>query len=146
MKKLFLTLFLSAVTALATAQEAPAPKWLSKVQKSIISVIAYDKDKKMIHEGVGYVISADGVAVADYSLFRDAYSAVAVDASGNQSEVERILGADDLYNIIRFRIASKKTTPLTLASSTSTNRGADVLAIGYYGKSKVIGVRRKAGG
>ena len=52
MKKLFLTLFLSAVTALATAQEAPAPKWLSKVQKSIVSVIAYDKDKKMIHEGV----------------------------------------------------------------------------------------------
>lgn len=137
MKKLFLTLFLSAVTALATAQEAPAPKWLSKVQKSIVSVISYDKDKKMIHEGVGYVISADGVAVADYSLFRDAYSAVAVDASGNQSEVERILGADDLYNIIRFRIASKKNTPLTLASSTSTNRGADVFAIGYYGKSKV---------
>ena len=111
MKKLLITIALMAVAVMAYGQEAPAPKWLSKVQKSIVSVITYDKNREKLHEGCGFVVSTDGAVISTYSTFKEAYSAVAVDASGNKFDVERILGADDLYGLVRFRIANKKTTP-----------------------------------
>ena len=123
----------------AQAQEAPTPKWFSKAQKSIVSIIAYDKKREKIHEGPGYIITADAVAISDYAIFKDAYSAVAVDNSGNQYEVERILGADNAYGLVKYRLAAKKTTPLIIASSTAANRGADVYAVGYTkGKVNVL--------
>lgn len=129
-RRFLFLVFALMMPLIATAQEAPAPKWLQKGQKSVMSVISYDKDKVMIHEGVGYVISPDGILIGDYGIFMDAYSAVAVDNSGKKYNVERILGADNSYGLIKFVIDNKKTTPLKIASSTSTNRGAEIYAIG----------------
>ena len=139
MKKLFMTIALMAVAMILYGQEAPAPKWLSKAQKSIVSVITYDKNREKLHEGCGFVVSTDGAVISTYNTFKEAYSGVVVDASGNKYDVERILGADDLYGLVRFRISNKKTTPVTFASATASNRGMDVLAIGYTkGKVNVV--------
>ncbi|MBQ7683101.1 MAG: TonB-dependent receptor, partial [Bacteroidaceae bacterium] len=139
MKKFLITLVLTAVTLSVWGQEAPAPKWLSKAQKSILSVITYDQNREKLNEGCGFVVSSDGAVISTYNTFKEAYSAVVVDASGNKYDVERILGADDVYGLVRFRISNKKTTPLTIASSTASNRGMDVLAIGYTkGKVNVV--------
>ena len=64
------------------AQEAPTAGWMNKIQKSIVSLNSYDKDMNLLHSGTAFYISSDGVAVADYNLLRDAYSAVVVDQSG----------------------------------------------------------------
>ena len=93
MKRILFTCILAFSVVCAWAQSAP--KWTKKVQKSIVSVLAYGKDGKLLHSGTGFYIDARGTAVADYSIFRDAYSASVVDASGNKSNVCRILGADD---------------------------------------------------
>lgn len=139
MRKLFLTFALLATALVAYSQEAPAPKWLSKVQKSVFTIITYDQNREKLREGCGFVVSADGALVSTYSTLKEAYSAVAVDAAGNKYDVERILGADDLYGLVRFRIANKKTTPLSFASATASNRGMEVLAIGYTkGKVNVV--------
>ena len=139
MKKFLITLVLTAMTLSVSGQEAPAPKWLSKAQKSILSVITYDQNREKLNEGCGFVVSSDGAVISTYNTFKEAYSAVVVDASGNKYDVERILGADDVYGLVRFRISNKKTTPLTIASSTASNRGMDVLAIGYTkGKVNVV--------
>lgn len=139
MKKLFMTIALMAVAVMAYGQEAPAPKWLSKAQKSIVSVITYDKNREKLHEGCGFIVSTDGAVISTYNTFKEAYSGVVADAGGNKYDVERILGANDLYGLVRFRISNKKTTPVTFASSTASNRGMDVLAIGYTkGKVNVV--------
>lgn len=132
MKRLFFILISFLLPFLAFAQEAPAPGWLKNAQKSIVSVIAYDKNKEMIHEGVGFIISEDGMVVSDYATFKDVYSAVVIDNKGKKFEVERIYGADDAYGLVKFSIDNHKTTPIKLASSTAVNRGAEVLAIGYF--------------
>ena len=66
------------------AQMAAAPSWAAKAQKSIVSVIAYDKDHQMLHSGTGFYISSDGIAIADYAIFNGAYDAIVVDINGNQ--------------------------------------------------------------
>lgn len=101
------------------AQEAPTAGWMNKIQKSIVSLNSYDKDMNLLHSGTAFYISSDGVAVADYNLLRDAYSAVVVDQSGDKSEVVRILGADDIYGLVKFKTNARKATPLKLSSSFS---------------------------
>ena len=139
MRKILLTIAVMTLAMTMSGQEAPAPKWLSKAQKSIVSVITYDQNREKLNEGCGFVVSTDGALISTYSTFKDAYSAVVVDASGAKYDVERILGADDVYGLVRFRISNKKTTPVSFASATASNRGMDVLAIGYTkGKVNVV--------
>ena len=114
MKRILFTCILAFSVVCAWAQSAP--KWTKKVQKSIVSVLAYGKDGKLLHSGTGFYIDANGTAVADYSILRDAYSASVVDASGNKSNVVRILGADDTYGLVRFTTDAKKPVPLAIAT------------------------------
>lgn len=103
MKKTILTLFVCILAGMGYAQ----PKFAAKVRKGIVSVNTYDKQGDLLHQGMGIYVGANGEAVADYRVFKGAYKAVAVDASGKQEEVECILGADDTYSMVRFRVKTK---------------------------------------
>lgn len=136
-KRTFIKVLAFALISIATplfshinAQQAAAPKWVSKAQKSIVSVVTYDKEGNMLHSGTGFYIASNGIAMADYGLFKGAYSAVVVDMNGEKSNVERILGADDTYALVRFKTANKKATPLSIAASTPS-RDAMVFAVNF---------------
>ncbi len=119
----------------ADAQEAAVPKWGSKVQKGIISVVSYDKDGNPLKSGTGFYVTADGVAIADYEIFYGAYSAIVEDMSGKKNKVERILGANDTYSLVRFKVDTEKTVALECASSKA-QEGA-VLFTMMYSKDKI---------
>lgn len=68
MKKKYLVLFVLCLLAQWTM--AQAPKWVEKAKKAVFSVITYDKDDKILNTGNGFV-SEDGVALSDYSLFKE---------------------------------------------------------------------------
>lgn len=139
MKKFILSLIISLAAVGMSAQEAPAPKWVSKAQKSVYSVLTYNDKNELLHEGTGFAVTDNGVLISDYDTFKGAYSGVAVDASGTKHKVERILGANDLYGLVRFKIAQAKTSPLTLAGAQSAQAGSTVYALGYTkGKVNVV--------
>lgn len=131
MKKAIISILtLLCITVNALAQGTKALGWASKVQKSIVSVLAYDKDKNLLHSGTGIYISDKGEAIADYAIMRDAYSAVVVDAAGNKSNVTRILGADDTYALVKFQVDTKKVVAAAKASSAAT-KGASIFSFLY---------------
>lgn len=101
----------------ASAQQAPAPKFAAKVQKAIVSVNTYDKDGKQIGTGTAFFIGKDGEAIADYQLFRGASKAVVIDQKGTSSEVDCILGADETYSVVRFKVNTSKNAFLSLTSN-----------------------------
>ena len=107
MKKYLLTLLVFTFSAIAFAQLQPAPKFAAKAQKAIVSVNTYDKKGDLMKSGVAFYIGPNGEAIADYALFKGASKAIVVDADGKQNEVECILGADDTYSIVRFRVNVK---------------------------------------
>lgn len=119
------------------------PKWGSKAMKSIVEVLTYDKDGNLKSQGTGFYISSDGVALADYALFKDAYSAVVVDVNGEKNDVKWILGADDTYSMVKFKVATagssskKKESPAALPMAESAaSEGAMVFTL-KYSKEKV---------
>lgn len=119
MKRLSL-LLISIIFAVGHVVSKP-PKWYKKATKAQITVITYDKDGNILKSGSGFFISADGCAVADYSLFEKAYKAKAVTADGKECDVTTIEGANSLYDVVKFKVATKKSTPyLTIANHKGT--------------------------
>lgn len=143
MKRIFFIALLAMSSLMLQAQEAAVPKWGSKAMKSIVEVLTYDKDGNLKSQGTGFYISSDGVALADYALFKDAYSAVVVDVNGEKNDVKWILGADDTYSVVKFKVATagssskKKEMPAALPMAESAaSEGAMVFTL-KYSKEKV---------
>ena len=114
MKKALWMIVCCLIAQLASAQ---APKWAEKAKKAVFSVITYDKENKIKGTGNGFYIDLQGTALSDYSLFENAQRAVVINADGKQLDVMRILGANSMYDIVKFQTPSeKKQVALTLAN------------------------------
>mgnify|MGYP001198467871 FL=1 len=114
MKRILTTcLFCLLMTTFAYAQ---GPKWVSKAGKSVITVTTFDKEGALLKTGNGFFISEDGVAVSDFSLFKGAYKAIAINTDGRELAVESILGADDTYDIVKFRVDTSNSKKIQVAA------------------------------
>ena len=96
------------------------PKWVEKAKRAVFSVVTYDKEGKMMNTGNGFFVSDDGVALSDYSLFRGAARAEIISVEGKKMPVSVILGADDMYDVIKFQVAitGKKVHALDVAATS----------------------------
>ena len=114
MKKALWIIVCCLIAQLASAQ---APKWAEKAKKAVFSVVTYDNENKIKGTGNGFYIDLQGTALSDYSLFENAQRAVVINADGKQLDVMRILGANSMYDIVKFQTPSeKKQVALTLAN------------------------------
>ena len=110
-------LLLACAMAFLGGKAQNLPKWASKAHKAVFSIITYDKDNKILNTGNGFYIDENGTAVSDYSLFEGAQRAVVVTADGKELPVTYILGADDMYDVVKFQTeVNKKAYPLEPAS------------------------------
>ena len=128
-KKLLLMLTLCLLAQWSVAQ---APKWVDKAKRAVFSVVTYDQNDKILNTGNGFFVTEDGVALSDYTLFKGARRAVVMSSDGAQMPVEAIMGADDMYDVVKFRVGipGKKVTALTLAA-VAPAAGADVYLLPY---------------
>lgn len=128
-KNLFLTLILCLLAQWSVAQ---APKWVEKAKRAVFSVITYDQNDKILNTGNGFFVTEDGIALSDYALFKGAQRAVVINSEGVKMPVEVILGANDLYDVVKFRVAisGKKVSALTV-SATAPAIGASVYLLPY---------------
>lgn len=111
---------------------AQNPKWVEKAKRSVFSIVTYDKDDKIQSSGNGFFVTEDGVALSDYSLFKDAQRAVIIDSKGEKMPVECILGANDMYDIIKFRVGiTVKKVPALQVSALAPAVGTDVYVLPY---------------
>ena len=96
---------------------AQAPKWVEKAKHAVFSVVTYDKNDQILNTGNGFFVTEDGVALSDYTLFKGAQRAVIIDNEGRQMPVLNIMGADDMYDVVKFRVGiEKKVTALPIAT------------------------------
>lgn len=111
---------------------AQTPKWVEKAKRAVFSVITYDKNDKMLNTGNGFFVSEDGLALSDYSLFKGAERAVVITAEGKQMPVSLILGANDMYDVIKFRVGiTEKKVPALVVATTAPAVGSSVWMLPY---------------
>lgn len=115
MKKTTLIISCLLVTLGCFAEELP--KSLKNVRKAVFSVITYDKEGNILHNGNGVFIDANGCAISDFTLFKGAAKVITIDAEGIQRPVKWILGADLMYDGVKFQVEpDKKISFLPLAT------------------------------
>ena len=95
------------------------PSWVKKASKSVFTVKTFSKDGSLIGSTNGFFIGTNGEAISNFSPFKGASRAVVIDASGKEMTVDCILGANDMYDIVKFRVNASKSQPLTVASNIS---------------------------
>lgn len=119
------TLLIVTCVCLAQLVSAQTPKWAANAKKAIFSIVTYDKDNNIKATGNGFYIDNQGTALSDYSLFEDATRAVIINANGKQQPVEAILGANSMYDVVKFRTpVDKKQVSLKVASQPLKNGDA----------------------
>ena len=111
-------LFAACVCCMANAQP---DKWVKKASKAVFTLKTFNADGSLIGSGNGFFITADGVAVSSYTPFRGAAKAVVIDAMGKEYEVKSIIGANDVYDIAKFRVDATKCQTLRTAPAAVEN-------------------------
>ena len=120
------------------------PGWVKKATKSVFTVKTFSADGSLIGSSNGFFTGTDGEAISNFTPFKGASRAVIIDAAGKEMPVSTIMGANDMYDVVKFRVAANKTQPLTIATETAPT-GSTVWLLPYR-ETKVIksGVVRKA--
>lgn len=108
MKKVLLILACCMTAQLSHAQVTP--KWADKAKKAVFSVVTYDKDNKIKNTGNGFYINENGTALSDYTLFEGAERAVIINADSKELPVLHILGANSMYDVVKFTTETDKKT------------------------------------
>ena len=107
MKRIVLLLVVCSQSLLVFSQKN-APKWADKARKSVITVTTYGKDGNKLSSGTAFYVSESGEALAAYDLFKGAEKAIIQDIDGKELPVTAVLGADELYDVIKFQVETPK--------------------------------------
>ena len=139
MKKKILLILLGVMPLVAMAQ----PSWVKKATKSVFTLKTFAEDGSLIGSSNGFFTSDKGDAISNYTPFKGASRAVVIDASGKELPVVSIVGVNDMYDVVKFRV-SGKTQPLAISSAT-TPVSSQVWLLPYHEVKNVpAGTVRKA--
>lgn len=127
-RKIILTLSLCLLAQWGMAQ---APKWVEKAKQAVFSIATYDQHDQLLKTGNGFFVSEDGIALSDYSLFKGAKRAVIINSKGEQMPVLHIMGADDMYDVVKFRVDIRKKVDALPLANTQPATGAEVYLLPY---------------
>ncbi|MCI7015926.1 MAG: tetratricopeptide repeat protein [Prevotella sp.] len=118
MKRIITILFAACVCCMASAQP---DKWVKKASKAVFTLKTFNANDELIGSSNGFFITADGIAVSSYTPFRGASKAVIIDAMGKEYPVKSIIGANDTYDIAKFRVDASKCQTLRTAPAVGEN-------------------------
>lgn len=118
---LLLTLCFSFAT-MAIAQ----PSAVKKAANTTFTLTTFDTKGSIISTTNGVFVSTDGVCVSTWKPFAGAAKAVVIDNNGQKYDVETMLGANEIYDVAKFKV-NAKTAAAPFASSATANSTAWVV-------------------
>ena len=93
------------------------PGWVKKATKSVFTVKTFSADGSLIGSTNGFFVGTEGEAVSTFAPFKGATRAIIIDAAGKEMNVSTIMGANDMYDVVKFRVETNKSQPLTIATT-----------------------------
>lgn len=123
MKHYMKTSLFTLLVVLSCSYNALAqPFSLKKLGKAIFTLKTYDKQGNLLSSSHGAFVASDGTAIGAWSPFVGASKATAIAEDGKEMDVEFILGANELYDVCKFKVA--EGTPFLQAAPTTLSAGS----------------------
>lgn len=140
MKRTIRTVILAAIAAILTTSAAQAQvKWAKNAAKTTFTLKTFAPNGNLIGSGSGFFIGANGEAVSNYAPFKGASRAVVIDAGGSEHEVECIIGANDMYDVAKFKVNATKTQ-FSATAATPAQEGSILWMMPYAAKKVPMAV------
>ena len=95
------------------------PGWVKNASRSVFTLKTFAADGSLIASSNGFFTGANGEAVSNFTPFKGAARAVVIDAQGKELRVAGIMGANDMYDVVKFRVNGNKTQSLAISSSVA---------------------------
>ncbi|MDD2436283.1 MAG: tetratricopeptide repeat protein [Massilibacteroides sp.] len=108
MNKLILSFLLILSPLNMLFAQGKAPKWMNKSRNAVVTITTFDKDNRQLHSGTGFFISENGEVLTAYSILKGAARAQVTDMDGQNYPIERLWGADELYDVVRIQASIPK--------------------------------------
>ena len=115
------TLLLNACTDTVISRK---PSWhmsgmVGSVQRSVVTVAAFDMDGEMSKIGSGFFVDWEGSLVTNYHVLDGAYKAEIKTANGRRYPIKSVIGFNQLVDLIKVRvqIPNELSVPVTLAEN-----------------------------
>jgi S1-C subfamily serine protease len=106
-------------------------KDISKKKDALVLLEVYDKNKKQIGTGSGFIISSTGKVITNYHVIHSGFYVIAVTSDNKRYEISKVLNYDVDRDIAILQIRSGTTFPtVDLGDSTKMDVGDGVVAIG----------------
>ena len=120
---------------MGTVLSSWAQAWSKKAAQAVFTLKTFKSDGTLLGSANGVFVSENGEAVSCFTPFRGADRAVVIDAQGKEWPVETMIGASDMYDVAKFKVAAKKPTALVTGTVAS---GAAVWLLPYSVKKDPI--------
>ena len=102
MKKILLILIVFHISLVTVSAQ---PSWTKKASKSVFTLKTFADDGSLIASSNGFFVGSQGEAVSSFSPFKGAVRAIVIDTSGKELEVTGMMGANEMYDVAKFRVA-----------------------------------------
>ncbi len=123
---------------------AQTPKWVEKAKRAVFSVVTYDKNDKMLNTGNGFLYPKTDWLYLIIVFLKERNVRWLSQADGKQMPVDVILGANDMYDVIKFRVAiTEKKVPALNVAKAAPEVGADAWMLPYSTQKSIACVSGK---
>jgi len=120
--------FLMCLQPILFSQSEEASRVLETYQQSVISFVSFDKEKRQVAQGTGFIIGQE-LMLTNYSLISQAEKVEGTDFKGKKVKIEGIIGVDKNYNIAILK-AKSKSPALAMGNIMDAGIGNKVFVIG----------------
>ena len=102
---------------------------VKRAAKSIFTLTTFNQDGSILASSHGVFIGKNGEAIGTWTPFVGATKAVVVDIDGRQYDVDAIYGANELYDVCKFRVDCT-SQPIPIAPKPS--KGGEKVWLAEY--------------
>ena len=99
---------------------------VKKAAKNIFKLTTFNAEGKLLSTSYGILVDADGTALSSWNPFVGASSANIIDAQGRKYDVDCLIGANEIYNVSKFRVVVPNEKKMQIAPVNITSETVPV--------------------
>lgn len=129
MRKYFFFFLFVCIVLRCSSQTLDAEQIYKKVNNAVVTIYAYDSEKKILSQGSGVVLNDKGWIVTNYHVYNGSDKLI-VKQNDKIIEFTEIIGVDADKDILILKISDKTFPSINIGNSNELNVGQKIYAIG----------------
>ena len=135
--KIAIIIILTCLSTLVKAQSTA----IGSVTKSVFTLTTFKADGCILASSHGVFIDGDGTAVSPWTPFVGAHHAVVIDNTGKKYDVDCMVAANELYDLVKFQVKGNHVTFSNRASVSAKANSKAWVATYSVGKANLKQVK-----